>query len=93
MGEVIQFPYWDNKNYIGSKQYVEDMANFERIHELWDRFYDYMGQELFDRIKAGESILIEELQGWGCMNVSEFIDRWRGNSEEEFQKWLNDLNG
>lgn len=58
--------------------------------ELYDEFYDYVGQDLFDRIKYGQEILKEELEEWGCQTTDNFLKSWRGNSDDEFQKWLNE---
>jgi len=58
--------------------------------ELYDEFYDYVGQDLFDRIKYGQEILKEELEEWGCQTTDSFLKSWRDNSDNEFQKWLNE---
>lgn len=75
-------------NYINSEQYFEDLSEFMKEQDLYDRFYDYLGQDLYDRIKKGEHISREELELWGCNSVQDFLDTWRGNSDEEYQKWL-----
>lgn len=66
----------------------DDIMEFEKEQELYDRFYDYEGQDIYDAIKSGKRIDKEILDRWQCKDKQEFLDTWRGNSDEEYKKWL-----
>ena len=86
--KVVSSTNIESDDYINSEQYFKDLSEFMKEQDLYDRFYDYVGEGLYDRIKNGEHISQEELELWGCDSVQDFLDTWRGNSEEEYQKWL-----
>lgn len=89
MSKLINFN--DYKNKKDNKTYLKDDPGyiaFEKDQAIYDRFYDYYGQDYYDRIKSGEKIKEEEwLEIWGVHNAEEFLKYWRGNSDEAYEKW------
>lgn len=90
--------YTNNKFHIEKNKACNKRSNisnaaqeaYDCLNELWDLFYDYAGQDLYDRIQSGKKITQNELNMWHCKNTQEFLATWRGNSEKAFRKWLKD---
>jgi hypothetical protein len=85
MNRVIELNKYKNKK---NKNIIEDISEFMKEQELYDRFYDYEGQDIYDTIISGEKVSKEVLDRWHCENEKEFLETWRGNSDEEYKKWL-----
>jgi hypothetical protein len=56
-------------NYLYSDEFFEDLAEFQKEQDLWDEFYDYVGQDLYDAIQSGKYIRQETFDMWGVKNI------------------------
>ncbi len=65
-------------------------AEFWKEQGLYDLFFDYQGQMIYDDIVSGRGVEQEILHRWGCKDEKEFLSTWRGNSDEIYKKWLKD---
>lgn len=77
-------------NYRRNVQGVRNKAEFWKEQELYDQFFDYEGQMVYDDIASGIDVGQEILHRLGCKDKNEFLDTWRGNSDEAYEKWLKD---
>jgi len=67
-----------------------DRKEFWKEQNLYDRFFDYEGQMVYDDIVSGKGAEREILNGWGCKDETEFLDSWRGNSDDAYERWIRD---
>lgn len=87
MGKVIEVNFNKSK-----EEKIINWGLFEYQQEIYDSFFDYVGEELYYRIKCGEKLTDEDKRYWSIETEEEFLNTWRGNSEEEFQKYLKENN-
>lgn len=90
MNKIINLDDYKNKK-DAKTSYLKDEPGyiaFEEDMRIYDRFYDYYGQQWYDRIQNNDNINEEEwLKIWGVHSAKEFLKCWRGNSDEAYNKW------
>ena len=75
MSKVVNIEIYKS---IGENATFKDRKEFWEDQEVYDSFFDYEGQIIYDDIISGKGVEQEILNSWRC------------NSDDAYEKWLLD---